>query len=65
MNTYKVEFCYIQDGRRVNELDVAMGDDAQEAVEQIRHKYSDCEDLQIESVWREYPDCWSRVETWD
>ena len=55
MNTYKVRFSYLQDGRRVYDEDIAWGDSAQEAVDQIRDEYLGfCEDLKIESVWGQH-----------
>ena len=65
---YKIEFSYIQDGRRVKETDIFWGDNAQEAVDTCRS-----ENLRqfaeqfgrIEYVYKECDDCWDYRDDWD
>ena len=65
MFTYKILFTYLQAGRRVKDMDIAYGDNAQQAVDQIRNEYFGMEGLEIEVVFRECMSSWDLVDCWE
>lgn len=64
---YKVEFSYLQDGKRIHEWDVFWADNAQEAVDNCRSEYiRDFTDKfgRIEEVLYDGRECWEIKENW-
>ena len=65
-NRYKVEFKYISpySGRVIDEIEVEVAANAQEAVDMVRRDYSNMQNVCIDSVYAETA-TWDVINDWD
>ena len=65
-NRYKVEFKYISpySGRVIDEIEVEVAANAQEAVDMVRRDYSNMQNVCIDRVYAETA-TWDVINDWD
>ena len=65
-NRYKVEFKYISpySGRVIDEIEVEVAANAQEAVDMVRRDYANMQDVCIDRVYAETA-TWDVTDEWD
>ena len=65
-NRYKVEFKYISpySGRIIDEIEVEVAANAQEAVDMVRRDYANMQDVCIDRVYAETA-TWDVTDEWD
>lgn len=66
-NRYKIEFRYtsIYSTKVVNEIEVEVAANAQEAVDMVRRDYADMRDVCIEHVYIDTGFAWDVVDNWN
>ena len=66
-NRYKVELKYISpySGRVIDEIEVKVAANAQEAVDIVRRDYADMRDVCIDHVYIDTGFAWDVVDNWD
>mgnify|MGYP006965455873 FL=1 len=66
-NRYKVELKYISpySGRVIDEIEVEVAANAQEAVDMVRRDYADMRDVCIDHVYIDTGFAWDVVDNWD
>lgn len=65
-NRYKIEFKYISpySGRVIDEIEVEIAANAQEAVDMVRRDYANMQDVCIDRVYAETA-TWDVTDEWD
>lgn len=65
-NRYKIEFKYISpySGRVIDEIEVEVAANAQEAVDMVRRDYANMQDVCIDRVYAETA-TWDVTDEWD
>lgn len=66
-NRYKIEFRYtsIYSTKVVNEIEVEVAANAQEAVDMVRRDYADMRDVCIDHVYIDTGFAWDVVDNWN
>lgn len=66
-NRYKIEFKYTSPycGRVIDELEVEIATNAQEAVDMVRRDYADMRNVCIDNVYIDTGFAWGVVDNWN